>query len=223
MNLISAILLFTGFMATHSSECLKVCDFFDSHKPIEQTLQNKLGHKRTNYALAIVAPEVCCYSVLSDKVETYTLKVLYAQTGEGDFSIGYFQMKPSFAEQIETIIKNNDSLKKKYSELIILEDTPHAIRAERVSRLSSLKYQTIYLAAFYEIASSRVVNWASSKESIEQRIKNIATLYNGGLNLSEDAVIDLQSKKQFPTIASEKYNYSNLVIYFYHLLYGKYN
>lgn len=218
MNIIASILMLTGFIATHSSECLKVRDFFDTHNSIEQTLQTKLGDKKKNYALAIVAPEVCWYSALQDKGETYTLKVLYAQTGKGDFSIGYFQMKPSFAEQIENIIKSNNELKQKYSELFIIEDTQQAIRAERVSRLSSLKYQTLYLAAFYEIAESKISKWSSNNEGHSQFLKNMATIYNGGLNISESKALQFQAKKQFPSLATDKYNYSDLVIEFYQYL-----
>lgn len=218
MSLIASILLLTSFIATHSSECHKVSDFFDTHKSIEQTLQTKLGNEKKSYALAIVAPEVCWYSALQDKGETYTLKVLYAQTGKGDFSIGYFQMKPSFAEQIENNIKSNNSLKQRYSELFILEDTPQAIRAERVSRLSSLKYQTLYLAAFYEIAENKISKWSSNKEGQIQFLKNMATIYNGGLNISELKAMQLQGKKQFPSMTTDKYNYSDLVVEFYKYL-----
>lgn len=218
MNIIATILLLTSFVATHRSVCDKVRDFFDSHKFIETTLNDKLGRQGYYKAIAIVAPEVSWYSSISDKAETYTLKVLYAQTGKGDFSIGYFQMKPSFAEQIENIINTTESLKKKYSDLIIIEDTPQAIRAERVSRLSSLNYATLYLAAFYEIAKNRISKWSSNKEGQIQILKNMATIYNGGLNISESKAMELQGKKQFPSMASDKYNYSDLVVDFYNFL-----
>lgn len=217
MSIIVSILLFSSFIATHSSECHKVIDFFDTHKSIEQILQTKLGDKN-KYALAIVAPEVCWYSALWDKGETYALKVLYVQNGKGDFSIGYFQMKPSFAEQIENFIKNDNTLKKNYSELLISEDIPQAIRAERISRLSSLKYQTLYLAAFYEIASNKVSGWKSNNKNQYQLLKNIATLYNGGLSISESMALQLQNKTQFPSMATQKYNYSDLVVEFYQYL-----
>lgn len=218
MNIVATILLATCFIATHSSEWHKAYEFFDSHKLIESTLNEKIGRQRCLYAITIVAPEVYWYSSLSDKAETYTLKVLYAQTGKGDFSIGYFQMKPSFAEQIENIIKSNNELKKKYYELFILDDTPQAIRAERVSRLSSLKYQTLYLAAFYEIAESKISKWSSNKEGQNQFLKNLATIYNGGLNISESKALQLQGKKQFPSMTTDKNNYSDLVVEFFQYL-----
>ena len=218
MNIIVNILLLTSFVSSHLSECERVSEFFDSHKFIETTLKEKIGEQGSRNAVSIVAPEVWLYSSLSDKAETYTLKVLYAQTGKGDFSIGYFQMKPSFAEQIENIIKSNDSFKKKYSELIIVEDAPQSIRAERITRLSSLKFQSLYLAAFYEIAKNKTSQWLSNKKGKPQFLKNIATLYNGGLNISESKALHLQEKKQFPSMATDKYNYSDLVVEFYQYL-----
>ncbi len=218
MSIFATILLLAGFITSHSAECHKVNKFFVSHTTIQSVLKEKIGEQGCYYAMAIVAPEVCWYSALQDKGETYTLKVLYAQTGKGDFSIGYFQMKPSFAEQIENIIKSNNILKEKYSELIIIEDNPQAIRAERVTRLSSLKYQTLYLAAFYEIAENKIGKWFSNKEGQNQFLKNLATLYNGGLNISESKALQLQRKKQFPSMATEKFNYSDLVVEFYQYL-----
>ena len=218
MSLTSIVLFLTGFIASHLSDCDKVRDFYTTHKTIECCLSDKLGQHDARNAMAIVAPEICLYSSLSDKAETYALKVLYAQTGKGNFSIGYFQMKPSFAEQIETSIINDKLLMKKYSELIIIEETAQATRAERITRLSSLKYQTLYLAAFYEIASNKVRGWMSNNKNQYQLLKNIATLYNGGLSISESMALQLQNKTQFPSMTTQKYNYSDLVVEFYQYL-----
>ena len=53
-------------------------------------------------AISIIFPEIVRYSALRDKVEISLLKTLYVNLGEdyADFSIGQFQMKPSFAEAI---------------------------------------------------------------------------------------------------------------------------
>jgi len=53
-------------------------------------------------AIAIVFPELVRYSALRDKMEITLLKTLYVNLGEdyANFSIGQFQMKPSFAEMI---------------------------------------------------------------------------------------------------------------------------
>lgn len=58
-------------------------------------------------AVAIVFPELIRYSALRDKMEITLLKSLYIYKGEdyADFSIGQFQMKPSFAEVIHRNVK----------------------------------------------------------------------------------------------------------------------
>ena len=210
------VLAFCSFqIAFCQSEFKEAKTFFDNNIIISQNLESLLVKQYAEFALSIVAPEVWEYSSLSDMAETFTLKVLYAQSGQGNFSIGYFQMKPTFAESIENSIKANTTLKNKYRELIIYEDTAQAERAERIQRLASLKYQTIYLAAFFELASSKIKNWTSNNKNNYQRLRNLATLYNGGLNLSESTALELQKKKQFPSIGLNKRNYSDLVVDFY--------
>lgn len=51
---------------------------------------------------AIVFPEIMRYNGLKDGIETESLRTLYVQFGEdyADFSIGLFQMKPCFAQQL---------------------------------------------------------------------------------------------------------------------------
>ena len=53
-------------------------------------------------AVAVVFPELVRYSALRDKMEITLLKALYINLGDNyaNFSIGQFQMKPSFAEMI---------------------------------------------------------------------------------------------------------------------------
>ena len=51
-------------------------------------------------AVAVIFPELVRYSALRDKMEITLLKALYINLGDdyANFSIGQFQMKPSFAE-----------------------------------------------------------------------------------------------------------------------------
>src|SRR5659263_87768 len=50
-------------------------------------------------AIAVIFPELVRYSALRDKMEITVLKALYINIGDeyANFSIGRFQMKPSFA------------------------------------------------------------------------------------------------------------------------------
>ena len=65
----------------------RLCDKYDVSYPM---------------AIAVVFPEIVRYSAIRDKIEITLLKALYINLGEdyADFSIGQFQMKPSFAEAL---------------------------------------------------------------------------------------------------------------------------
>ena len=54
-----------------------------------------------DFIYSIVAPEITQYSFIRNTLESYTLNVLYVQYGRAyaDYSIGFFQMKPSFIEE----------------------------------------------------------------------------------------------------------------------------
>ena len=70
------------------------------------------------FAIAIVFPELVRYSALRDKIEISILKTLYINLGEeyADFSVGPFQMKPSFAESVTESISltNERKLRKQF-------------------------------------------------------------------------------------------------------------
>ena len=89
-------------------------------------------------AIAVVFPELIRYSALRDKMEITLLKALYINLGEdyADFSIGKFQMKPSFAESIHwkvPLLKGR--LRNQFREKIKNED----IRKYRASIVKDLE------------------------------------------------------------------------------------
>ena len=53
---------------------------------------------------AIVFPELIRYNGVFNALEVESLKYLYVSEGKhyANFSVGYFQMKPSFAEMVES-------------------------------------------------------------------------------------------------------------------------
>ncbi len=62
-----------------------------------------------NYVKSIVFPETIRYNTFKAFFETSSLELLYINNGSEavDFSIGYFQMKPSFIEELEVAVKNS--------------------------------------------------------------------------------------------------------------------
>jgi len=79
---------------------LEVLDFVQINK---QRWIDGFGSKDAAKMIAIVFPEMLRYNENLEEIETQLLKSLYVRFGNryADFSIGYFQMKPSFAEKIE--------------------------------------------------------------------------------------------------------------------------
>lgn len=101
-------------------------------------------------AEAIVFPELIRYSMWQDEIERAAVNGLYVTKGSqgADFSIGRFQMKPSFAEQVEQAW-NRSSLSKQYGFVFNLQPNNQA-RRSRIRRLSTMQGQCRYLGVeFY--------------------------------------------------------------------------
>ncbi len=80
----------------------------------------KYKHNK-NEVVAIIYPELLRYNYLKDFFETSSLELVYVNYGSeaADFSIGHFQMKPSFVEQLEKYSKSHSKIDKKYNHLFI--------------------------------------------------------------------------------------------------------
>lgn len=145
---------------------------------------------------AVAFPEFLRYSYLSDVMETMLLEELYVTYGsEGaDFSIGQFQMKPSFAEHIERSISSNAHQKELFPQL---SDRPAsaAERTLRLQRLQSTDDQLRYLSAFLLLAEDR---FRQSHLPQSEKIRFCAYLYNRGLNASVQQYEERSREKMFP-------------------------
>lgn len=176
---------------------------------------------------AIVFPEMIRYSSISDFFETKALEILYKVKGSSyaDFSIGYFQMKPSFVEQLEKQILKDHRLKMVFPELVTY-DTDHEPdqRKIRLKRLKSEKWQLKYLCAFYRIFENRHASCLSSL-SEEYKLKMFATAYNSGFGLSWETLDALLRRSFFPygiEVAEEiQYNYAAIAHYYYQSIKNK--
>lgn len=160
---------------------------------------------------AIVFPELIRYNGFFNAIEVESLKFLYVKEGKdyADFSVGYFQMKPSFAERVE-----KDALQflpKKYrieSGWEVKGVDNEESRRARVKRLSNVRQQLLYLCAFYKICDKR---FASHRfKTREEKLKLFATCYNAGYHRSYESLIALYSKNHFYS-----YNYSDVSLFFY--------
>lgn len=204
LTLVAAI---AGYFGQYPREADEAIIYAVKNRSVIETINRYLPGNEGLEAMCIVAPEVSQYSKFYDAAEVYALAALYVNAGRSDFSVGPFQMKPSFAEDIERRIKADDSLYKKY-EALIIDNNGREGRGTRVSRLSSLKWQIVYLSAFYEIALHKVS--AMTFKDADDRFCYLATLYNGGMGLSKQQVEARMRMKQFPRRGSVKFNYASI-------------
>jgi hypothetical protein len=160
---------------------------------------------------AIVFPELIRYNGLFNALEVESLKYLYVSEGKhyANFSVGYFQMKPSFAEMVERDALQLPAAKwmKSAGWKDVSADT-EAARRERVARLCNTRHQVLYLCLFYKICESKFRSRRFNSPT--ERLKFFATCYNAGYHLSEKSILSFQTKNNFL-----QYNYSAISAYYY--------
>ena len=168
---------------------------------------------------SIVFPEVMRFHELKDDIETESLLTLYVQFGKeyANFSIGIFQMKPSFAEELEQKAKLLLS-KELYGELQLHynESEPTAIRLERIERLRDADWQLIYLTAFVGVCNKLYAHKKFSSE--EERMQWYATVYNAGFNKSDNYITQKIGQENFylqQGMPGKKFRYAAIAKWFY--------
>ncbi len=203
-----------GFFSDSPKEASDAISFINENKSsIHQSLKS-LSSEEQLIAISIVAPEISQFSSFQNFLELRTLFVMYLNTGQSDFSVGYFQMKPSFIELMEKKVKSSSLLTKEYKD-VIPKGSMRAKRKFRLERLGSLQGQLRYLKLFIDIVK---INTSSINfNNFETKLKYWATLYNSGLDLQEPDVLTRQGQKLFPRY-EKKYNYSSIALEFYHEL-----
>jgi len=168
---------------------------------------------------AILSPELVRYSIYRDFFETKVLEFYYVRDGvqAADFSIGIFQMKPSFVEQLEAEVVKQKELKNKYDSLLQYEpEEIQAIRQERLNRLKNKTWQIRYANCFFslmEIKFKKIVF-----KTNEDKLKFYASAYNHGFNCSEKEIRKWITIKSYPNgYGNEKshYCYADVAVYFY--------
>jgi hypothetical protein len=190
----------------------------NTYKAYVGHLRKELGNPSDTelaMAFAIVAPEVSRYDVLMDFFEVKGLQRKYVADGSCDYSVGYFQMKPSFVESLEKEVSANKRLYRKYGKRLAYgKGSAREIRALRLERLCDVKWQITYLAVFVDVVRLRTAGWGL--KSSAEKVRCWATLYNAGFYLSKQRVGQRQGVKQFPRGTTE-FNYSAVAVELYHI------
>ncbi len=191
-------------------------NYLNSNQWITNTLiRNKID---PCFAKSVIFPELIRYSYIRDKMEIQALKTLYVQYGPtyADFSIGRFQIKPTFAEKLETDLKTIACFKHDAEvEQIDTAQTNHA-RLQRVKRLDSEKWQVQYLIWFIKVMDYKYPSISGSLNL--NHVWFYATAYNCGYYLPEKQIRENMAKNYFHTAlfsSNERYNYGSVSSYFW--------
>jgi hypothetical protein len=183
------------------------------------SLCSKLCKESPLFMQAVVFPEVMRYNSLKDGIEAESLRTLYVQFGEeyANFSIGLFQMKPTFAVQVETKAKQllPDSM---YKELELDYDTNEVetIREKRVDRLEDTDWQMVYLSAFVCICNEMYKNKKFATE--QEKLQWFATIYNAGFDKSDAYITKKIKEANFyltQGMPEKKFKYAAIASWFY--------
>lgn len=221
-----------GLLLVFAKEKYTNVDFGESFDNKSKLAVQKLKELRPNFELcaslsnvdpilmqSIVFPEIMRYSSLKDDVETESLRTLYVQLGEeyADFSIGIFQMKPSFAAQVETKSKQllSNSLQQELQ--LHYETTDLAtIRKIRVERLQDEEWQLIYLTAFVCICQQLYSQHSFTSEL--NKLQWYATVYNAGFDKSNAYITKKMEQDNFylsQQMPDKKFKYAALASWYY--------
>ena len=133
----------------------------------------------TRVAEAIVFPEMIRFSQLQDQIETSAVKGTYITIGTKgfDFSIGFFQMKPSFVERLEKRWMAS-AYPNQYDAYFDTEDSRMARRV-RLSRMEDELWLCVYVAMFIKLTYLDFQGLAELP--IEEQVRLVATAYNRGI------------------------------------------
>lgn len=141
-------------------------------------------------AFSVVFPSLTRYTAIRDIMETSAMRTLYVQSGRkyAKYTVGRFQMKPSFAELVErNVIKY-----KLWDYKFKTQNNPKA-RSERARRLDSPDWQVQYLILYIKVMDKRFshIKWKTPQD----KVRFYSTAYNVGFNKNERTIKYMMSKR----------------------------
>ncbi len=169
-------------------------------------------------ARSIIFPEVIRFNTLQNFLEEKALELLYIDKGTDavDFSIGYFQMKPSFIETLEQDIKTDSVLNNKYHKLnLFTSSNPKKIRKERLERLQNIDWQITYLCALIDILTDK---YNQDHKSKKEQVILFGSAYNYGFKSSKKNIENWSKVKAFPygrDYTGKQFTYSEIALHYF--------
>jgi hypothetical protein len=216
INLYLSIAIFVFFHA-FSEDVKQAVKFLNENKKTVLEIKNSSNTEGAE-ALSIIFPEIIRWSALNDFFETKALETFYVQKGrdKANFSIGHFQMKPAFIEDIESYISSHEEALATFSYVVIKGKSEIESRKERLYRMKQLPWQLRYAHVYWLVAKDKFKdrNFKDAKE----RIRFFATAYNYGFNRPIPEIEKRITQKSFPHGANykgEQMAYSDFSIEFF--------
>jgi hypothetical protein len=220
-------LLITGLPVPGYSQDLNYPEIFgdDWKKAVQFESENRswmepiLTRNQISYplAIAVVFPELVRYSALRDKMEITLLKALYINLGEdyANFSIGQFQIKPSFAELVR---EQSGSVLNRWSGISFKRQSGYDdikdFRRSVVTDLEDPQTEFNYVVAFIKICEKI---YRTDRMDELSGLKFLATAYNYGFSKSSAEIEKMTDRKFFNTklFKTENYSYADVSLYWY--------
>jgi hypothetical protein len=163
----------------------------------KNTIDLELNKNEKIEILAIGFPEMLRYNAFNDLIETSSNRLLYINAGStaADFSTGFFQMKPSFVEDLEKYVAEAGQLGK-YKNILIENKTEKATRVERINRLEDFRWQLRYLKVIWMVMEEKYSYMLFKNK--KDKLRFYATAYNFGFLQPEKMITNYQKIKAFP-------------------------
>ncbi|MDR3237536.1 MAG: hypothetical protein LBT84_03445 [Spirochaetia bacterium] len=163
--------------------------------------------------IAVVFPELSRYSYIRDVAETGALEFSYIIDGDANFSIGKFQMKPSFAMMIEN--DADEYCRTRYPELFVRGRDEQGNRWLRIQRLKDMQRQAEYFSVFLRLMDKR---FPKLRTNPPRMVQIFAAAYNSGYTQTLDKLEKASRISFFPygkMGIREQYPYCEIAVEYY--------
>jgi hypothetical protein len=198
--LFSAFFFFTAPATPFQGDVKRAVETLRTKKKLINQFANGLSTDENRSALSVVFPEVIRFNSFSDFIETKTLEWVYVDYGaeKADFSVGLFQMKPSFIEKLEEATKSDPSLFRPFADVLNYPSTLSAmeIRKTRVARMQNFETQIAYAQVFLLVCNTKFKEECFVNNP--EKIKFFAAAYNFGFDKDVNDIKKWTTKKAFP-------------------------
>jgi len=186
----------TDYLQVFGDDWKQAAQYVNQHHE-EWTETFRLFGVEARLAEAIIFPELIRYSKWQDQIEQLAVNGLYVTRGKeaNDFSIGRFQMKPSFAEEVEREW-NHSALAQEYGFSFNLQQNA-AARRSRIRRLSTTEGQCRYLAIFIRLLQLRHPQLLQLTK--EEQVRFLATAYNRSFTAPWSEILQKQYERHYHT------------------------